>query len=78
MSESVRQVNSFFRTAVRSDVDEVLDKIVLSDRQKTIFTLFYLRKLDVGFISDTIGLSPDAINKELRIIRKKIVKVITI
>ena len=76
MSESVRQVNSFFRTAVRSDVDEVLDKIVLSDRQKTIFTLFYLRKLDVGFISDTIGLSPDAINKELRIIRKKIVPLV--
>ena len=74
MSESVRRVNCFFRTAIKKDVDEIRERMILTDRQRRIFEMFYIKRLDIGFISDTVGLSPDSVNKELKLIRRKIVR----
>ena len=73
MSEQVRRVNSFFRDAIRSDVDGLPEELLLTDRQKRIFTMFYIERKDISFISDTVFISPRAVEKELRTIRRKIV-----
>jgi len=57
MSATVRKINDWFRTATRADVNELLEKIVLSDRQTRIFEMFYLKRKNIGFIADTLGFS---------------------
>ena len=72
MSEQVKQINSFLRTATRANIDSILSNIILSDRQSYIFEQYYIRKQDVCFIADSLGYSPRVIHKELSIIRQKI------
>lgn len=72
MSKSVKIINSYFRTATRAEVDTLLEKIVLSERQRTVFDMYYMKKKDVGFISDTLGYCPSVITNELSAIRAKI------
>lgn len=74
MSQSVKDINRFFKTAIRSDIDRIKDDLLLSDRQDEIFHMFYIRKLDINYIADTLGVCPLVISKELKIIRKKLAK----
>lgn len=74
MSESVRVINGFFRIAIKPEVDELKDKLVLSDRQEQIFSMYYIRKNDINYIADTLNCCPESIGKELKLIRKKILK----
>ena len=37
MSTKSKAVNSFFRTAIKSDVEKIKEEIILSDRQDKIF-----------------------------------------
>ena len=76
MATIIKKINSFFKTAIKSDVDNVKNQIVLTDRQKQIFDMFYIRKLDINFIADSIGVCPMVINNELKIIRLKLIKII--
>ncbi len=76
MSQSVKEINSFFKTAVRNDIDGIREDLLLSDRQQKIFDMFYIRKLDINFIADEIGVCPLVVSNELKIIRKKLVKVL--
>ena len=73
---NVKAVNSFFAGANRADVDGVKDKIILSDRQDTIFTMFYINKKDISYIADTLYVSPAVISRELKRIRDKILPII--
>lgn len=74
MSDTIKNINAFFRTALRSELDELLDKIALSDRQSQIFEMFYVQRKDIGFIADTIGTCEAVVNRELKKIRIKIAK----
>ena len=76
MSEMVKTVNRFFKTAVKSEVDEVKDKILLSERQEDIFDRYYIKKQDVNFIADTLNVCPIVVSNELRLIRFKLMKII--
>lgn len=76
MSQSVKEINKFFKTAVRSDLDGVKDDLLLSDRQDKIFHMYYIRKLDINFIADDLGVVPLVVSNELKTIRKKLVKVL--
>lgn len=76
MAEEVRKVNDFFRTAIKAEVDEVKEKILLSDRQEEIFNRYYIRRQDVNFIADTLGVCAYVVNAELKTIRKKLIKII--
>ena len=60
----------------RADVNELLEKVVLSDRQTRIFEMFYLKRQNVGFIADTLGFSERVICEELNVIRDKIQRAI--
>lgn len=53
MSESVKIINDYFRTATRSEVDGLLGKIVLSERQQAVFDMYYMKRKDVGFGKET-------------------------
>lgn len=66
------EINRWFRDASRADVNELLEKIILTARQTRVFEMFYLRGQDIGFIADTLCISPSVINEELKIIREKI------
>lgn len=76
MTAKVKTVNSFFRAAIKPEVDRLKEDIVLSDRQEEIFTRYYIRRQDVNFIADTLGVCSYVVNKELKIIREKILKVL--
>ena len=76
MSATVRRINEWFRTATRADVNELLEKIVLTDRQTRIFEMFYLKRQNIGFISDTLFISSRVVSEELDKIREKIERAI--
>ena len=78
MSQSVKDINNFFKTAIKQDVDNIKSDLLLSDRQYKIFEMFYIRKLDINFIADDIGVCPLVISNELKIIRKKLAKVLNL
>lgn len=76
MSATVRKINDWFRNANRYDVNELLEKIILSDRQTRIFEMFYIKRQNIGFIADTLCFSERVICEELNTIRDKIEKAI--
>lgn len=76
MTREVKIVNDFLKNATRAQVDRVLSDVILSDRQKRIFDLYFIRRMDIGYTADELGFSPSVICVELRIIRKKIFAVI--
>lgn len=76
MLDLIKFINSFFKQAVKEDVDNVKSKIILSERQEKIFEMFYIKRNDINFIADTLGVCPMVINNELKTIRQKIIKVI--
>ena len=76
MYSIVRTINAYFKIATRADVNDLLSKIILSERQQRIFEMFYLKRQNIGFIADTLGFSERVISEELEIIRHKILAVI--
>lgn len=76
MNSIVRTVNAYFKIATRADVNELLSKIILSERQMRIFEMFYIKRQNIGFIADTLCVSSTVINEELNKIRGKISKII--
>ena len=76
MSDEVREVNEFFRYALRDEIDDIVGKLSLTERQLKIFDMKYIKGHDINYIADTLGSSPDSINKVLKAIRIKIIKVI--
>lgn len=72
MNSTVRRINQWFRNANRADVNDLLSKIILSERQTRIFEMFYIKRQNIGFIADNLCCSPTVISEELFLIRDKI------
>ena len=72
----VKTVNKFFKTAIKSEVENVKDKILLSERQEDIFDRYYIKGQDVNFIADTLNVCPIVVSNELRLIRFKLMKIL--
>lgn len=72
----VLRVNHYFKSATRADVDTLLSKIILSDRQQMIFDMFYIRKQNIGYIADSLNVCSLVVSKELNVIRNKIIRII--
>lgn len=72
----VFRVNHYFKSATRADVDTLLSKIILSDRQQMIFDMFYIRKQNIGYIADSLNVCSLVVSKELNVIRNKIIRII--
>ncbi len=76
MSTRSKAVNSFFRTAIKSDVERIKEEIILSDRQDKIFTMYYIQRKDRNFIADTLYISATVVDRELKTIRDKILRIL--
>ena len=76
MSKETIKINTFFRDALKSDIESVRNSIALSERQESVFNMFYVRKNDIGFIADSLNVCVSVINEELKRIRKKIIRVL--
>lgn len=74
--DSVRIVNKFFNKSPKSDIDNVLSKIVLSERQAKVLDMYFFKKKNVGFIADSLYVSPTVIYREINRIRSKVFGVI--
>lgn len=74
MSNLTKEINSFFRLAGKDDVDLILSKMILTDRQMVIFDMRYIKGKDINFIADTIGCCSRVVQKELKTIRTKLAK----
>lgn len=73
---TVRIVNRFFNNATQSDIKEILSEIVLSDRQSKVFEMYFIKRHNVGFIADSLYISPTVIYREINRIRNKVFEVI--
>lgn len=76
VSNIVKRVNLFFRSAIKDEVDELMPKLLLTDRQYTIFNMYYIEDLDINFIADKLGVCNVVVSKDLKAIRDKISKVL--
>ena len=72
----IKEINSWFKTATRSDVNDLQSKIILTERQTRIFEWFYIKDMNIGFIADSLNVSQSVVNKELEEIRCKICVII--
>lgn len=73
---NLKKVNAFFRTAIKAEVEEIQENLLLSARQERIFHMYYIKKQDVNFIADQLSVCSFVVNHELRIIREKLLKLI--
>ena len=76
MSQTVKQVNSFFKCCTKQDEQKLYEKMLLTDRQETIYRMYYLKDKDINYIADTLNVCVGVVNKELKIIRKKILLIL--
>lgn len=74
----IKRINDFFRKAVKKDVEQITSNIVLSERQKIIFDMFYIKRQNIDFIADSLCVCKMVVNNELKIIRGKIAKILEI
>ena len=74
--DKVKLINSYFRFADKSKIEELKKKVLFSDRQLKIFELYYIQGKDCGFIADSLCVCPGVITKELHAMREKMVRVI--
>lgn len=76
MSDEIKKINGFFKDANKSELNKIESQILLSERQEKIFTMFYVKKQNINFIADTLFVSSMTVNHELKIIRKKLLKLL--
>lgn len=76
MSDEIKRINGFFKDANKSELNKIESQILLTERQEKIFTMFYVKKQNIDFIADTLFVSSMTVNHELKIIRKKLLKLL--
>ena len=76
MSKIIKNINNFFKKAVKKDIDKINNEIVLSERQQKIFEMFYIKKQNIDFIADSLCVCKMVVNNELKIIRNKIARIL--
>ena len=78
MSAITKRINDFFRKAIKKDVDDIESELVLSDRQRIIFTMFYIQKKNIDYIADSLCVCKMVVNNELKAIRNKMAKILDV
>lgn len=76
MSKTIKFINKFFKYANKKDVENVHSQILLTERQEKIFDMFYIKKLSIDFIADSLFISIMTVNNELKTIRKKLMSIL--
>lgn len=76
MSELTKKINQFFRLATRKEVQEIKDKIYISEHLEQVFTMYYIERKSISYIADITGYGVTKINSDLRLLREKINKLL--
>lgn len=76
MSELTKKINQFFKLATRKEVQEIKDKIYISEHLEKVFMMYYIEKKSIGYIADITGYGVTKINSDLRLLREKINKLL--
>jgi DNA-directed RNA polymerase specialized sigma24 family protein len=76
MSELTKKINQFFRLATRKEVQEIKDKIYISEHLEQVFNMYYIERKSIGYIADITGYDISKINRDLRLLREKINKLL--
>lgn len=76
MSELTKKINQFFRLATKKEVQEIKDKIYISEHLEQVFKLYYIEKKNISYIADVTGYSVTKINNDLVLLREKINKLL--
>ena len=76
MSQLTKKINQLFRLATRKEVQEIKDKIYISDHLEQVFTMYYIQHKNIGYIADITGYGERKIQADLKLIRDKINKII--
>ena len=76
MSELTKKINNFFRLATRKEVQEVKDKIYISEHLEEVFRMYYIERKSIGYIADTTGYGERKIQADLKLLRTKISKIL--
>jgi predicted DNA-binding protein YlxM (UPF0122 family) len=76
MSDEIKKINNFFKQANKSELNKIESQILLNERQVKIFNMFYVKNNDINFIADTLFVSTMTINNELKLIRKKLIRIL--
>lgn len=71
---TIKEINKFFKTIIRSEYDEVCDDLCLSQEELILFNLKYIEKLSNIEIAEHIGKTPSFVQKRLFYIRQKLLK----
>lgn len=72
MSELTKKINNFFKLATRKEVQEIKNEIYISEHLEKVFTMYYIEKKSIDYIADITGYGTRKINKDLKLIREKI------
>lgn len=76
MSELSKQVNRFFNSATKTEVENLKQELLVTEHQKKVLEMKYIEGKDIDFIAYTTGYSKGKIESDLRRIRKKIAKLL--
>ena len=68
MSELTKKINQFFRLATRKEVQEIKDKIYISEHLEQVFTMYYIERKSISYIADITGYGVTKINSDLRLL----------
>lgn len=72
----VKQINAFFRDATKQDIQEIENKLSLTEFQVKVFSMYYVKKQNIGYIADILFCGRSKINDELKKIRNQIKKIL--
>jgi hypothetical protein len=76
MSELSKKVNRFFDEATKTEVEHLIDEMLISEHLKLVLKLRYIENKDINFIAYKTGYSKGKIEADLRKLRKKLSKLI--
>ena len=76
MSELSKKINSFYKTATKSEISKINNEINFSEHLYLVYTMFYIQHKDIDFISYSTGYSRGKIEADLRLIRKQLNKLL--
>lgn len=76
MTEHIKTKNKLQNIATISEFNQILESVTLSDEEKYILKMYYLKGKSFAFIADSLGYAEIIVNKKHCKILKKLSKVL--
>lgn len=73
---SVRRINRYFSLMTEPQMRDLREACLLSRRQEAVMELYFIKRQDINFVSDTLGISRRTTEREIARIREKAERVL--